>query len=322
MAQFVLGAIGGYDDLFVDQLENQLRADGRNVEIVNAGTEAWDTAQQAAWLEANGADFQPDMVLVLPYENDLYWNSQAVYQTFDSALEKPRYNADGTLESRALTDNSAKPWHQSWAVTKWMRERDPAATNHRFQPAGASRPIDKELAPLLASAPAEVMGPIEDHTLGALRAIGRVAGELGAQVLVAPIPAATLYEDGWRDIYENGRGLSGLDWSGDRGVDLFLDYASRAGLDAVDVRPTLASARAAGDLRGRRRRPPRLVGRRRRRYRRVGRPKTTAGTGRGPESRRSHSVSLDTRLLMPAPGESSALSSGEWTASAKISAAC
>ncbi|QDU67392.1 DUF5989 family protein [Engelhardtia mirabilis] len=239
------------EDLFVDQLEDLMRADGRMVQVVNVGTEAWDTAQEAAWLEAHGAEFEPDLVLLLPYENDLYWNSQPVYQTGNGPLEKPRYGADGKREERSLEDRSAKPWHQSWALTKWMGKVDRAGfAAHGFTPAGSAKAIEKELAPLLDPEP-EFMTTVRAHSLGALLGLKRAADKIGAKVLVAPIPPATLYEDGWRERYElpkpQGRGLTGLDWDGDRGVDTFLELATKAGLETVDARPALAAARAAGD---------------------------------------------------------------------------
>jgi hypothetical protein len=245
---FTLGFSVERDQHFVDLLEGYWRGEGRQVEVLNAGTEGWDTAQQVAWLEAHGAAYDPDLVLLFPYENDLYWNSQRAYQSSDGPREKPRYAPDGTLEPRTLEEPAPKPWHQSFAVTKWLGRPDVAGIMaHRFQPAGASRSLERELAPLLAPEPAD-MEAIRAHTTGALLGLKRVAAGLGAQVVVAPIPAAPKYVPTWHETYESttaGRGLAGLDWSPDRPVELFRTLATGVGLPVIDVRPALDAAAAA-----------------------------------------------------------------------------
>jgi hypothetical protein len=245
---FTLGFSVERDQLFVDLLEQAWRSEGRPIEVLNAGTEGWDTAQQAAWLEANAGPLAPDLVLLLPYENDLYWNSQAAYQTADGPRPKPRYDADGTRENPTLEEPAPRAWHQNFAVTRWLGKPDSAGrAAHAFQPAGASRPVEKELAPLLAPRPA-LMDEVEARTTGALRALEAAAAGVGAELVVVPIPAAPRSEAAWKGIYEQARGLAGLDWSCDRPVDLLLGMAGELGLAAIDVRPALDAAAAAGPI--------------------------------------------------------------------------
>jgi hypothetical protein len=227
-------------DLFVDLLENDLRAAGRSVEVVNAGTEAWDTAQQAAWLEAHGDTWQPDLVLLLPYENDLYWNSQTEYWTPDGARSKPSYDGKGRRVGGPLEDNSGKHWSKGFALTSWMApkhldEREP----HLFEVDGQR--LEKELAPLLDERPA-FQDEIEVATRGALLSIAGSCERLGAKLLVAPIPSATGYHEDWKQRYEQLRGLESLAWSPQAGVEQFLDLANDLGLPTVDARPALDAA--------------------------------------------------------------------------------
>lgn len=229
-------------DLFVDLLENQLRADGRPVEVVNVGTEAWDNAQQAAWLETYGKDWNPDAVVLFPYENDLYWNSQSEYWTSKGARAKPRYDAQGVREAGELEDRSAAHWSQSLALTGWLApkyldQREP----HMFDLAG--KRTEREVAPLLSEAP-EFMGAVRDHTRGALLAIQRTTEELGAELLVAPIPAATGYHDDWKQVYENQRGLPADAWTPQGPVDTYLALSTELGIRSVDARPALDAALA------------------------------------------------------------------------------
>jgi hypothetical protein len=74
---FTQGFTVGRDDLYVDLLERRWVAQGRAADIVNAGTEGWSTDQEVAWFLRHGAKFEPDVVLIAAYENDLYWNGQS-----------------------------------------------------------------------------------------------------------------------------------------------------------------------------------------------------------------------------------------------------
>ena len=244
---FTLGYSVERDDHFVDIIERTLREEGRPVEVWNAGTEGWDTAQQAAWLEEHGQNLDPDLVLLFPYENDLYWNSQTSYATPEGPRQKPRYKATGEREERVLEEPAPKPWHQKWALTKWLGKDDQETMKlHSFRPPGSPREIARELAPLL-TAGTEFDASILAHTGGALDAIKNTAHQLGAELVMAPIPGATKYEDHWRKVYRNGRGLGSLDWSPDKPVDTFLTLAQQRSIPTIDVRPALDVANDRGD---------------------------------------------------------------------------
>jgi lysophospholipase L1-like esterase len=233
---FTLGFAVERADHFVDLLEVNLRAAGRNVEVLNVGTEGWDTAQAAAWLEQNIARFKPDGVLLLPYENDLYWNGQAQYQTSDGPRGKPRYSPAGQREPGEIV-RVDKHWTKGWALTKnWIAPIKPERT-----PAG----YDLELMALVSNPPAEYARCIE-HTRGALLAIQRACQSNGAQLVVAPILGAAALQPNWREIYEQGRGLGGQDWSSDRPVEQFLALAGELGVPAYDLRADLRNAAAEG----------------------------------------------------------------------------
>ena len=75
------------DDLFVDLVERTLRADGRDVEVLNGGTEGYSTDQELVWLRSQGLALQPDVVVLCFYQNDVYWCGQGSY----AGLPKPRF---------------------------------------------------------------------------------------------------------------------------------------------------------------------------------------------------------------------------------------
>ncbi len=76
---FVQGYTVERENLFVDILEKWWQAEGRKVDVINAGTEGYSTDQEVLWFQLYGRDFQPDLVVLCPYENDLYWNAMTHY---------------------------------------------------------------------------------------------------------------------------------------------------------------------------------------------------------------------------------------------------
>jgi hypothetical protein len=68
----------GEDDLFTSQLE----ALYPNVEIFNAGVGGYGTVQEYLYLAAEGLRFNPDLVLIMVFENDLSDNCLSHYPGF------------------------------------------------------------------------------------------------------------------------------------------------------------------------------------------------------------------------------------------------
>lgn len=238
---FTLGTMVQREDLFLDRLEQRWRSEGRQIQIVNTGVEAFSTDQEVRWLEVHGPEWQPDLVLLFAYENDVYWNGQPDY----TGLHKPRYKPDGSIEERELVDTITKSWFDNTAIGRLLTA-PPGSGVPAFQPGSVA--IKREHAVTL-NFPPEWMGDAVARTGGALAALERSARQLGAAVLVVPIPAHSAIDPDYRARHEANLGLAGVAWSPDRPVDMFLTLASASGLPAFDVRPTFLSARASrGEL--------------------------------------------------------------------------
>jgi len=182
------------------------------------------------------------VVLLLPYENDLFWCGETAYTT----LEKPRFTAEGELEERALTDNSGRSWFADTAIGSKLIKRDQSVP--LFQP--GSRPIPKEFGIVLDELPEFMEDPIARAT-GAMRALVTKCDELGAELVVAAIPSESAIHEGERIRLEEQLGLSGIGWSGDNSVDRFNAVATSAGVPAeriLDVRPHFRARDEAGDV--------------------------------------------------------------------------
>jgi hypothetical protein len=241
---FTLGYTVERDELFVDLLERDLRAAGTPIEFVNAGTEGYSTDQEARWLDVHGAAFQPDLVLLFPYENDIYWNGQAQYTRFP----KPRYAPDGTLEPRVLADPGPRPLVDRWAVAGLLKPfvSKPAAES-TFHAPRFGRAVRSEFAPLLSTPPAFV-AEAEAHTRGALLALQQRCAALGATLVVAPIPSNSAIDPAFANEFGSRVLYAPRDaWSPDRPVDVFLGACAELGIQTLDARPALRERTRAGE---------------------------------------------------------------------------
>jgi hypothetical protein len=248
---FTLGFTVPREEAYVDLLERRWRAEQRDVEVVNAGNEGWSTDQEAVWLRERGLAYRPNLVLLFPYENDLYWNGQERYTRYP----KPRFAPDGRLESGALADPGEEGALARSAIAR-------SASLLLGSLAGAKKPgelaigsetgthrIAGEFVPLLREPPPDVAAQVADWTArteGALIAARDACKSAGARLVIVPIPSKSAIDADEREFFRAwSMGLDGLPdsrWSPDQPVETFLGIAKRIGVDALDPRAALAAA--------------------------------------------------------------------------------
>jgi hypothetical protein len=245
---FVLGYTVERNELFVDLLEKRWRAEGRNVDVVNAGTEGWSTDQEVAWFEAHGAEFQPDVVLLFPYENDLYWNSQPSYRRFP----KPRYTPFGNLEHAVLADPGPRQWYESTAIGSLyvaLQERPLS-----WSVSDPRRRLAMEDAALFVDPP-DFMKEAIGRTRGALVALKAACAKQGAKLVIAPIPGKSVFDPRARELlgdrlnpatlleklmfWKKRETLDPANWSPAQPVETFLALAKQLDIEAFDARAFL-----------------------------------------------------------------------------------
>ena len=238
---FTLGYTVEREDLFVDQLERKWNAEGRKVDVINTGTEGYSTDQEAVWLLENGDAFQPDLVLLFPYDNDIYWNGQTSY--FGTA--KPRFDAAGNLDSPSpLADTKEKGLDKSLAVANFLKSIfGKAPTDHTYTPSGGSKRILMEHGALVAPA-TDFMQDAVARTGGALKALKAKCDALGARLVVAPIPSHSSTDSAYAEKFGPAAlGLSSSsDWDPDLPVKTMLALCKDNGIDALDCRAALRAA--------------------------------------------------------------------------------
>lgn len=239
---FVLGYTVERRASFVEQLERRFREQGRAVEVINAGTEGWSVDQSVVWFMERGREYAPDLVLLFPYENDIYWCGEERYQRYD----KPRFGGSGELERRQLVDSGPSPALQKLALGKFLGfakesiAASPAPGEFNVESAGLRLP--GEFAPLLL-APPPFVGAAEARAENALFALKKACDGLNIPLAVVPIPSKSAIHADEREFFRTwGRGLKGLDdsaWSPDRPVEFFVAASQRQGLDVLDPREHL-----------------------------------------------------------------------------------
>ena len=242
---FTLGSTVDREDLFVDQLERWWRSEERRAETINAGTEGWSTDQEARWFEVHGAAYEPDLVLLATYENDLYWCGQESY----FGKSKPRYLPDGTLESRELAESKKTGGLAKSAILRFLgalagrRGGGP----YSFTPEGGDGSILAEFGVLLVDPP-DFMADAESRANGALLALQRSVEAAGAQLVLVPIPSrSAIDEDYAEDFGADTLGLPRAAWDPNKPVEDYLRLASAAGIRTIDVRDALRARTGAGE---------------------------------------------------------------------------
>jgi len=237
---FTLGYAVDREDLFVDQLEQWWNAEGRNVQVVNLGTEGYAIDQEVAWLEEHGAAWAPDLVLVVGYDNDLYYHSQDRYLAFP----KPRYTPSGQRERARLADPGLGGLRTSTALGRLLFPGQ--ALDRIAHPANGH--LLAEFGPLMNEPPA-FMEDVEARTRGIFTALAREAHTLGAEVVFMPIPSHSAVDEDYARLFSENKSLLGAPrntWNPNRASDLLLESAQGAGVPTLDPRAHLRAAAAAG----------------------------------------------------------------------------
>lgn len=248
---FTMGYTVPREELFVDLLEDWWLLEGRQIEVINAGTEGYSTDQEARWLEVHGAEFEPDLVLVFPYENDIFWNGQKNYLRYP----KPRYGANGKLETRKLVDPGPHRWTEDWATLRALEAAVAGLKGGQdgpmwFVPEGGEVPVLREFAPLLKAEPDFLHQGQENpkaRTRGSLIALRSEAQALGAQLVVVPIPShSAVSTEHAKSFGKRNLGLPDEAWSADRPVNYFLELSAELGIKSLDVTSAFQALDEAG----------------------------------------------------------------------------
>ncbi|MFG0319769.1 MAG: DUF5989 family protein [Planctomycetota bacterium JB042] len=241
---FTLGYAVADDDLFLRRMERSLRAAGHDVDAINGGTEGYSTDQEITWYEEEGAKYEAEVVVLVPYLNDVFWNTQPNYTRFP----KPRYElVDGAPKrtNPTLEDPGQLSWFKrNTALGDFVNKMQMGKYAQTTPVDGAIMSLED--APILADPPSR----IEDawRITGAL--IRRFAEKVRAN---GAKPVALLVANRWEIHPDDPGPRTGLFSTLDHrlmdpaGVtDRFAELCAAAGLLVIDPREALAAKAATG----------------------------------------------------------------------------
>jgi lysophospholipase L1-like esterase len=242
---FVLGYTVDREDLFVDMLEQSVKADNQANDIVNAGTEGWSTDQEVLWFLEHGKSYNPDLVLLFPYENDLFWNGQTRYGRFP----KPRFGVGGEIETEHMQDPGAKPWFERYAIGMPLKPllAKKQAGAPPWSPDGSHTLAGPNLerAAYFHGAP-DFMRESVERTRAALTSLKQACAEIGADLVIVPIPNKSSVSADAQAVLAQSIGVVQDMWSAEKPVDTFLGLAKDLGIRSLDARAALKASAAGG----------------------------------------------------------------------------
>jgi hypothetical protein len=231
---FVQGYTVERENLFVDILGKWWRAEGRRIDVINAGTEGYSTDQEVLWFEKRGREFQPDLVVLFPYENDLYWDAVTHYDRYP----KPRFEPSGELEKRELADPGPTPFLDRFALGRIAKA---VFGPHEFwTPPSGKRPLPMEWVAYFRTDPPP-MREVKDRTRGALLALQKDCQAMGAALCAVPIPNKACVEKKALETLSKQVGEDVKDWSPDVPVETFLAICKDLGIATLDPRQALSA---------------------------------------------------------------------------------
>jgi len=236
---FTLGYTVERPDTLSQLLAERMRSEGRNVEVINGGTEGYSTDQEIVWLMTEGVKYKPDVVILQMFENDVFWNSQEQYLRYP----KPKLRGDlppkvALSGLRALPDPGQEPWLERKTALGNMLGSIVAAP--QVPMLAGDRRIPAEWAVRIRDADSD--GWPETRT--ALRAFRSIAEDMGAKPLVVVIPEKAQVDPASRQAIAAAIGDPAYD--PERPYRGMIAAAKAAGLPVVEPQAAMLAATDGG----------------------------------------------------------------------------
>jgi hypothetical protein len=241
-------------------LEGAMRATGGAWDVVNGGTHGWSTDQEYLFWREEGARYQPDIVVLFFYYNDLAGNVMA-----DG---KPRFEPDGRGELHLANSPVPRPppgeaqedlvrpfYIQPWKGSMALRLLSNRTTTgnpdlHRFLARiglvdpPRDGPPPAELWPFSAVHRSEA-DEMWDRTTAILKLMAGDVEASGARLLVFYVPARfEVDERAWQ--LTRRRYRLGPRWKADRVVERLRSACAELSLPLLDPRADLIEQERAG----------------------------------------------------------------------------
>jgi len=242
---FAEGITVGFDQLFSEVMKRRLNASGDSrFQVINMGVAGYSTDQQLLQFRMEGRDYQPDVTVLLVYDNDIWFNAQARY-TMMGRGNKPMFLMDGdelrrandpvprgtlsggTKRSKGLPSNVGFTGingvkrllgEQSHAY-RWVRERirNTASLNSLFVFVGLMNQHENRRIPVAYGIYERSYSPETEYAWSMTRALiaelKREVESTGSRFVLAHAPfKATIHDEDWVQFKRN-YGVTDALWS-------------------------------------------------------------------------------------------------------------
>ena len=244
-------------DGVVSQLEQRLNAGSTSrCEVLNGGVGGWGTGQQLLFLQTEGLQYQPDLVVVLLYlGNDIFDNSWEL-QGRPSSVKEPyfTFRDDGAFSPMPFRN---RPPDDVSPVVRQLREHvmlwnvfetgvlqkltesqaDTDLRANRFN-------LNKMLVHSVK--PSERLDDAWRITLTLLQRIRETDDARGIKTAIVVAPAAfQVYAEDWSALLDSNH-LRADQWSPTRPDEVLAEHAVQIGAPMLDLLPPLRSAAQTG----------------------------------------------------------------------------
>ena len=184
---FTQGYEVSVEESYLYQLEELLRAEGYPVEIINLGVSGHGNAEQLIMLKEYGFRFEPDIVVVGYFQNDLNDNVRANLYRLD---EQDRLVRAGDSYLPAI---GARDWLYSFALYRWLAERSQLLCLVRERVAGWAkrRTVAENLATVKESAKDDYAARLGARLLDQIK---EECTQRGVGFVLLDIPSHRLHE--------------------------------------------------------------------------------------------------------------------------------
>jgi hypothetical protein len=256
---FVEGAQVPFDSMLTRRLAAELCGSSLDTtcEVINAGVSGWGTAQELVYLRHEGLRYQPDAIVLIFYTgNDVPNNTERIKRT-EGGPRKPTFELTDHGELREVPFRARALREEEWLDT--LRR-----TSLLF--AALDRAIFVDVAGRLANEPLDDVSDDSEHQLvlhelpvysarvperweaawtiteALISAVSNEAERAGVPFLLVDAPTKwEIYSDDWESMKQRN-GLPSSGWNMDGPRRRLASFASRAGIEWLDLRPAMDAA--------------------------------------------------------------------------------
>lgn len=209
---FLEGYTVPLDQTVTRRLESRLAEGGCRAEVINGGTTAWSTDQELLFFRSEGVRYEPKLVLLFFYYNDIYYNDsqsyfgrpKPIFQMKDTGLElhrypvrRPRPRAAPAEPPEAASGSALLQWVSDRLWTGAPGVYDALSVLGLWEPMPRRVPREELRVYDVRQVPRLEEAWLKTEAI--LRAFRQDAEEAGARFLVVYVPSRMeIQDDSWR----------------------------------------------------------------------------------------------------------------------------